>query len=242
MNETPTAIEQPPRADRQRIWERPIIMSGDNPRLILEGRKNQTRRIIKPQPETRDGAIFWQSPRYDNGDGVHYLHTNEDAAIRLIETACPYGVAGDRLWVREKWRLSVVSPQFSIRYCVVQYGDGEELYRYECDHPSLCIDDWNRTPEDKWRPSIHMPRWASRITLEITNVRVERLQDITAGDAKAEGIQRKPTGEFEEAIWRGGQLLTDERGFYAELWDSLHGKGAWDKNPWVWVIEFKLVA
>lgn len=183
--------------------ERSIIMSGDNPRLILEGRKTQARRLVK----NPNFSVVNGRPHFAKADGSFY--------------DCPYGIAGDRLWVREAWHTD--NPEYIARYKAEPYlGDPDPdnaqiCYRADLVHEnSGCV----------WRPSIHMPRWASRITLEITKVRVERLQDISEEDALAEG---QPCND------------RTARSNYMILWDSLHGKGAWNNNPFVWVIEFSRV-
>lgn len=119
---------------------------------------------------------------------------------------CPYGAPGEKLWVREAWAPLTKG------------------YAYRAD-PS-----WNASPAGRWRPSIHMPRAASRITLEVTDVRVERLQDITRGEAMAEGCP-----------FPNMALGPDPRQWYAELWDQINGPGAWEFNPWVWVVSFKVI-
>lgn len=133
---------------------------------------------------------------------------------------CPYGQPGDRLWVREAWARDD--------------EDGQLMYRADVGR-DLCA--------DAWRPSIHMPRWASRITLEVTAVRVERLQDISEADAQAEGVIPKwepgCSGRLMDAF--GGFSFRPAASAYAELWEQINGPGAWDANPWVWVVEFKRV-
>jgi hypothetical protein len=135
----------------------------------------------------------------------------------VIERACPYGQPGDRLWVREAW-----SPTNPISYGM--------LYRADFDTPSV----------GRWKPSIHMPRWASRITLEVTEVRVERLQDISEVDALAEGIVQLgdggyglPAGEHYHAA--------DPRQSYFSLWEEINGPGSVESDPWVWAVSFKVV-
>lgn len=176
--------------------ERGIIFSGPMVYAIQEDRKTQTRRIVKPQP---DGETVMH---------VNYGHGWSEAL------RCPYGVAGDRLWVRETFALESKS-----------YAGDKVRYRAD-----------GKPTSGAWRPSIHMPRWASRITLEITGVRVERLQEISEADAKAEGVI--PTGRRATHKWCNGEDVSHRRQF-ADLWDSLHGKGAWEQNPWVWVVEFR---
>ncbi|EPH9645957.1 hypothetical protein ACS35N_004446 [Enterobacter hormaechei] len=163
-----------------KIIERGMIFNGEMVRAILDGRKTQTRRIIKPQPEgTLSGSLsgMWLS-RPLNG---LLLPKIEDIAIH-----CPFGVVGDRIWVRETWAEDV-----------------------------------------RWTPSIHMPRWASRILLEITDVRVEQLNDISEEDARSEGISGSSARDVKEA--------------YAALWRSIYGSDSWRANPWVYVIKFKRI-
>jgi hypothetical protein len=191
-------------------------------RAILEGRKTQTRRIVKPQPIGR----LWNPPveppcLQDDSGRFH---------------PCPYGQRGDRLWVREAWGLDAYTGdlQFSIKYraggdsyVTERNGSDEWVPIYQRYIDGCGLDDkW-----DRWRPSIHMPRWASRITLEVTGVRAERLQDISEDDAKAEGV---------EPLAR--QIGTDYRGAFQNLWDSINkDRTPWDSNPWVWVVEFRRV-
>lgn len=205
MTTPPTPQEQGSVSGR----ERGILMSGDNPKLIRDGRKTQTRRIMKPQP-----MGDWTGP------------------MPCDAWPCPYGVAGDRIWVRETWALP---PSYDPR----QHGD----LKTEPRIGPVCYwsDFAGRKPWDgsRWRPSIHMPRWASRITLEILKVRVERLQDISEADAIAE-LGAATTTLYGEPAWTVGDTTWQiARNAYHDLWDSLHGKGAWDANPWVWVLEFR---
>ena len=146
------------------------------------------------------------------------------------KNSCPYGQPGDRLWVRETWGVGS-RPDPLGGYEGIEYR-ADEFYLEDSDDlpclrvtppPDVCLLDY----DSGWMPSIHMPRWASRITLEVTGVRVERLQDISSTDAWAEGIAHSPD--------------TNPIHDYAELCESINGPGAWDKNPWVWVVEFKRV-
>lgn len=163
---------------------------------------------------------------------------------------CPYGKPGDRLWVRETW-----AQIWKYEGCIGE--DTTEPYNcsmcsgcrieYRADTKNSCPGDWpeSMAKEDdeapRWKPSIHMPRWASRITLEITNMRVERLNDITEEDAKAEGAKEKHN-IFHDAIQAhiGNVAIRN----FAVLWDSIYSKRGlgWDANPWVWVIEFKRIS
>ena len=203
--------------------ERPILFSGPMVRAILEGRKTQTRRIVK-----KSRKEFCDI----NGLG-HAVFTDNN--ITYQELKCPYGQEGDRLWVRETWATDY--PE-KLKLEIWEGGQNLDwiMHRAHSDnvHENLGI---------RWRPSIHMPRWASRITLEVTGVRVERLQDISEEDAIAEGIQPSELGEAASASL---QLIKGEQWpaavlQYAELWQSINGPGSWEANPWVWVVEFKRV-
>ena len=148
----------------------------------------------------------------------HLAFFNQDAAAMLSdwnERPLPYGKPGDRLWVRETWH----DASSSLHSCALYRADGIDLH-------------W-----DKWTPSIHMPRWASRITLEITSVRVERLQEISEADAQAEGWTRRPEVSTDPQVHKEAA-----RDWFMDLWESINGPGSWDANPWVWVIEFKRLA
>ena len=153
------------------------------------------------------------------------------------------GTPGEILWVKETFKFNPGGPIYDAAGVIMDSMDDELIYR--ADSPNLVT---------KWTPSIHMPRWASRITLEVTGVRVERLQDISEGDTFREGIQRlenhswHATGSIPLGTYRGLDEWTDKvnywvdpRDAYKALWKSIHGDGAWEKNPWVWVIEFKRV-
>ncbi|HHU4099113.1 hypothetical protein QAA37_014725 [Citrobacter freundii] len=215
--------------------ERGMIFNGEMVRAILDGRKTQTRRIISNVGA--DNCIPLQK-RTKTKDGI-YTHVM-DANIYGL---CPFGKVGDRLWVRETW--SDVNLEGAP---AVAYRADDEVYDLMEDESLLDEDgafnyqdprvskyqfaEWYSDlisgVEGNWRPSIHMPRWASRILLEITDVRVERLNAITESDASAEGIT--DTGF--------GDLLVDG---YRYLWKSIYGDDSWQANPWVWVIEFKVV-
>lgn len=204
--------------------ERGMIFNGEMVRAILDGRKTQTRRIMKPQPEPCPrGGHWWPSNVFKT-----MLHVEEEMQNSkggwggLVGDACPFGDVGDRIWVRETWN---------------KYGG---LLTYRADHD--WIDDMRMETvcTAKWVPSIHMPRWASRILLEITDVRVERLNAISQEDAQAEGMELtgwRPTYSDPDS---GGEVMTPYDNF-AELWSSIYGDESWKANPWVWVIEFKRV-
>ena len=198
--------------------ERPILFSAPMVRAILDGRKTQTRRIVKPQPVQHPSPPC--NPDYDIEWRGFILWLSKGEAAKCMPEYCPYGQPGDRLWVRETF------------YGIRDGGDGNPCVAYRVDCPP-CF-----APKDaKWKPSIFMPRWASRITLEITAVRVERLQAITEADAKAEGVKAWQSEGYRVAhnIFDGTKLA------YAELWNEINGPGSWAANPWVWVIQFRRV-
>lgn len=198
--------------------ERPILFSGPMVRAILDGSKTQTRRVLSPQPDSDGWVEYGKLP---SSAGSAYIGNATSGGI-CTRVVCPYGRPGDRLWVRETWA--------AVEWA---YRDGTEGTRvlYCADEPSR--NEWRPEEGDRWRPSIHMPRWASRITLEVTNVRVERLQAISEDDVEAEGV-----GLTE---WNGHPEWPRTAGF-AELWDSLAKPGVrWADDPWMWVVGFKRV-
>lgn len=205
--------------------ERPILMSGPMVRACLRevDPKTQTRRLVKPQPILESGAWYWRSPLYDNGGGCDYFHTKSlTGVMEAWARACPYGQPGDRLWVRETFRATEGAPR--------RAGEAPTEYVYRADQePS--------TDGFRWKPAIHMPRAACRLVLEIAAVRVERLQDISEADAKAEGCRSADHATGRECIL--DPAMGSYRLHYRDLWDSLNAKRApWSSNPWVWVVEF----
>ncbi|EPT2394599.1 hypothetical protein ACXG8R_001485 [Klebsiella pneumoniae] len=226
--------------------ERGMIFNAEMVQALLDGRKTQTRRIIKPQPEaTLSGSLSgkWLS-RPLNG---LLLPKIEDIAIH-----CPFGVVGDRIWVREAYRfpasLDDVSPT-GVGEMAVATGYRKPWAPTFYEFTGTFSDGWKgfETPPKvsgagKLRPSIHMPRWASRILLEITEVRVERLDAISEEDARAEGIIDGGClncGEPEPCGCANPE--PDATDAFAYLWQSIYGQENWNANPWVWVIEFKRV-
>ncbi|RMI00496.1 hypothetical protein [Stutzerimonas nitrititolerans] len=212
--------------------ERPILFNGAMVRAILEGRKTVTRRAIKPAPQmVTDSSIEpW------SGDPA--------VLMRLLEKSgkcCPFGQPGDRLWVRETWQ----GPLLSDDEMRADPGWWKDMSRYQ--NPAHCayrasgdsceFVDPDGDMQCRWKPSIHMPRWASRIQLEITDVRVERLQAITYEQAAAEGIHRDHRMWF--ATDEGGPAFINPEAAFAQLWRQTGGD--FDSNPWVWVVEFKRV-
>jgi hypothetical protein len=229
----------------------PILYCGEMVREILEDRKTQTRRIIKPQPPFGCSYAI-------NGSYTHALcfADNTIPPVCVPPTAkskdhrllCPYGTVGDHLWVKETYRC---------HYC---HCTGKEIIQYRADDPNdSCPDCGETLSRQPWKPSIFMRRIASRITLEITSVRVERLKDITPADSFDEGIQipvyddngttkriERISGKFIPSDYLTCKAIeaTQDQwavAHYASLWESINGKGSWAKNSWVWVILFKRV-
>lgn len=192
--------------------EKPILFSGEMVRAILDGRKTQTRRVVKPQPSGSAKEMV----------NMCSVWAERCAAGALYdEWRCPYGQVGDRLWVRETWQALAKYdhlPPRDIPPNNIGWSDTDILY--VADRPDMLWD-------AKVRPSLFMPRWASRILLEVTNVRIERLQDISEEDAISEGIEPR------------SQLSPVDVFFM--LWNRINGDYADKLNPWVWVIEFKVL-
>ncbi len=210
--------------------ERPILMSAPMARAILAGEKTQTRRVCKPAEKAGLSFVVPLEPPGWFG--------NEEGGV---EFKSPYGARGDRLWVREAWRTA---PAFDLTP-PRDIPKGMPV-RYEADGvPSTNL--WGRL-----RPGMFMPRWASRINLEITAVRVERLQDISGRDCLAEGIAEvefRPDDGFPMCLGYmvgpndgKASLKVTPQEAYRELWEQINGPGSWELNPWVWVVEFKRVA
>ncbi|WP_145541657.1 hypothetical protein [Yersinia alsatica] len=225
--------------------EKPILFNAEMVNAILSGRKTQTRRIMKVQPsehfhpQTIHGAMdftaHWYTPGVIDKDG--YLQPARKDVFGVADEdegyACPLGAVGDQLWVRETFQ----GPLFDYEQMESYLEDSAKF-----ESPEYCVykADGNTAPEFvdaddnlhcKWRPSIHMPRWASRINLLITGVRVERLNDISDADASAEGCKI--------SSMQSGECLSD---MFARLWKSIYGDESWQANPWVWVITFRRVA
>lgn len=195
------------------MTERPILFAGAMVRAILSGRKTQTRRVVTPAPEPCT---------YADGYAIAGQAIEGNPAVLA---ACPYGVAGDRLWVRETWAQPFLRTETSTG--VIYLADGPDFLPL-----SSAAHQWTReVAKSHWRPSIFMPRWASRLTLEVVAVRVEQLQEITKEDARAEGVTVPSSS---------GNSVVD---WFACRWDELYEKRApWSSNPWVWAITFRRVA
>ena len=203
--------------------EHPILLNGDMVRAVQDGRKTMTRRVIKPQH--KGGVIT--GPAAESGYAIEaWGGGKRHIASKINCLSCPYGIPGDRLWVRETWATERQFDHLSPSNIPASAHKTERIMYEHFTHG------W-----DKARPSIHMPRWASRITLEVVSVRVERVQEITEDDAKAEGIASTVILESDGKDYTG-QYARDG---FACLWDSIYAKRGygWDVNPLVWVIEFK---
>jgi len=216
--------------------ERPILFFPSMVRAILAGTKTQTRRAIKPVGNDEGFVLqdYGDGPwpyRSEDGESGFYRDSHGYDVEERIK--CPYGRPGDRLWVRESFSgpycmeaqdgMAAAAPsKWAHKSRIWYWADGQPTHG-----------DWTRP-----RPSIHMPRWASRITLEVTDVKVERLQDISEADAMAEGIVNAGDDN--------GYQLADTSHYagtasesYASLWESINGPGSWGANPWVWCVSFK---
>ncbi|ENX57627.1 MULTISPECIES: hypothetical protein [Acinetobacter] len=229
--------------------ERPILFSTSMVQAILDGRKTQTRRIIKKAPTT---AINHRLIELDNGWN---WQVNEQGVVPTMHREicnpmiCPYGMVGDRLWVRETWHVEPGARGWSMdenEPCTgwIEYkaGGSKEVTAPDFDAVQRCFPkgevDWDFVPSD-WRPSIFMPRWACRIVLEISNIRIERLQAISDSDAKAEGILETMYGwKSQSDSYRYGET---PRAAFHILWEEINGSDSLKANPWIWVVEFKLL-
>lgn len=231
--------------------ERSLIFSGPMVRALLDGRKTQTRRIVKPQPpawatwvnarqhlnhesQWVPSHLFAWSEEQTPGEPLKKLRRWPNKNGDEYSIPCPYGAPGDRLWVKEKWAY---------------FGGDEYLYQQERSAVGYAasLTHLESPPGGKWRSTLFMPRWASRITLEVTRVRVERLQDISEEDARAEGVQ--PFFEEFSCFSRDQRLTSGElaadaehRASFAVLWDEINAdRATWKSNPWVWAVDFKRV-
>ena len=214
------------------MTEYPILFSGPLVRAILAGTKTVTRRVVKEREFGRS-----DTPGYDwtfRDRRALWNDLDHDDMMRR----CPYGEPGHRLWVRETW--GVFDAESDPQAVAIAYrADDHDGQRGECTWLEVPDDYAGRVPgpDERWRPSIHMPRWACRIELDVLSVGVERVQDITAEGARAEGIDGNSNpGDF--CMGREGNGYVSA---FARLWDSINGKRpgcAWADNPWVWRIEF----
>lgn len=211
--------------------ERGMIFNGEMVRAILGGQKTQTRRIVNWRGLSEGLNLNFSGLRvceYPKG-WVIESEIRSSTEWRCQPTPCPFGAVGNRIWVRETFQ----GPLFDFEQMEAYQEDSSKFKK-----PEFCVykADGKPAPEffdaDEnlhccWRPSIHMPRWASRLTLEITDVRVERLNDISEEDARSEGISGSSARDVKEA--------------YTALWRTIYGAESWQSNPWVWVVEFKRI-
>jgi hypothetical protein len=242
----------------------PIPFSGEMVRAILAGGKTQTRRVVKPQPPREEhfvGSSFGLSRCVADGIKMYSQndwerlpkHPTDWELIGSVGVArdagypkryrCPYGQPGDRLWVKESYFwFRIVNPEEKLPdgavflgpvtdWCTEDFQPYQVACFYEADGP---MPDIMKRAKCKWKRATYMFRWASRITLEIVSVRVERLNDISEDDAGAEGVD-----PWKVLDCTGVSLSC--RVAFANLWESIHGSGSWEANPWVWVVEFKVV-
>lgn len=219
------------------MTERPIIFNGDMVRAILRGEKTQTRRPVKPQPVFLPDAIpprwKWKSRRF-------IAEWVDMAGGFGMQDFCPFGQPYDRLWGRETWRLAdpdgedAVSEDVYGPYAPFVGGNGSRKIRWRVIYRATSPESHPKYGKALWTPSIHMPRWASRITLEITDINVERVQDITEDEAIKEGVVDPIMGTYG----------LNPRTIFRDLWDAIYAKRSglsWDENPWIWAITFRRV-
>lgn len=212
--------------------DRPILFSTPMVEAILDGRKTQTRR-------TRGLEEINKNPDDWHFAGIYYVTDCDELGAtfqnceEFARTKCPYGKPGDRLWVRETWQITNF----------LHPSDENYGYIYKASENGK---DWQENTEEwKWKPSIHMPKAAARIWLEVTDIRVERLQDISKEDAKAEGVEPVADGykNYMPKLSSTSQFCwpTAYHSFQS-LWESINGAESWDRNPWLWVVKFKVLS
>ena len=207
-----------------------MIFNAEMVRALLDGRKTQTRRPIK-----------WKQTRFteigEREDGSKWPWSEDAEHACDFWHPCPFGAVGDRIWVREAFRVHSRATDVAT---LVYKASERNSWTEQTHRVPVAVCNKPATPE-KWTPSLHMPRWASRILLEITDVRVERLNAINEHDAQAEGVAKLRGGFWKhyQPGWTQHQLSA--RGSFVTLWKSIYGDESWNSNPWVWVIEFKRV-
>lgn len=237
--------------------EIPILFSAPMVQAILEGRKTQTRRLMKPQIKYCDHSRYTEAEWKDKptewsevalkigraycsmcGNGVEY--SKDYGGIK-----CPQGKPGDLLWVRETWGVgcrpdpfqgSVGGIEFKADSKFIDDIEPLPLHRYENF-------DYGNYDKSGWRPSIHMPKAIARIWLQVTDIRVERLHDISEEDAKTEGMEKMNDDPFPYKLYSCGTAsCVDAKTSFRFLWEDINGDGSWVDNPWVWVISFKVLS
>lgn len=214
MGETITSLIEKPT-----VKQRPMLFSAPMIRALLAGRKTQTRRLVKGV------ALQWLD---EDGFTPGFVSDPGNASV------CPYGKAGDRIWVKE---THAIVPRTAY---AMSEGVQQTLRPNDTHDAAVYFAEWERSKPGRWSPSIHMPRWASRLTLEVTEIRVERLLDCSDADAQAEGLMWVTPG-----MWSVDRTLPiighDARRVYFELWDHINGAGASAANPWVWAVSFRVL-
>ena len=216
------------------MTDRPIIFSAAMVRALLDGRKTQTRRLLSIKGHRKISEFQRSStPGYDwtfRDEKLRWHDLRDNELRRRLRAA----QAGDRLWVRENFAMGFDHDDHDMRI-----GDEPKPF-YAASYDGMRWYDPDRDElrdEPRWKPSIHMPRWASRLTLVVTGVKVERLQEISREDAIAEGCESPLIGT-EAPAPAHGVYLADERTSFAQLWNRLHGPGSWDANPWIVAVSF----
>ncbi len=199
---------------------KPILFGTEMVQAILQGRKTQTRRVVKPQPKNVEGCY-----KRPNNNLFQWTHLPVGVGVGVGNPfICPFGQPSDVLWVRET-------------FCYNEDDGLSSEFSYKADYPKA----------NGWTPSIHMPKAAARIFLEITDVRVEHLHDISEEDAISEGVERmhhgfkKYTPHFTHKAGVIGVCYSNAKSSFESLWKSINGEQSWDENPWVWVVEFKTI-
>ena len=209
------------------MTERPILFSALMVRALLAGNKTQTRRLMKPQPVNEGQFLGERIWRWDYKRGC-LIAANESHAQQSWLPQCPYGTIGDRLWVREAFYIDLSGSwrdyeRDEVLENLYYRADGECCAQIpECQ----CAD----VGKPRWSSPLHLPRWASRLTLQITDVRVQRLHELTSEDAIAEGVD-----------CFGGFDYPDPVGGFIEVWNKINGESAWERNDWVWALSFEVV-
>lgn len=229
------------------LRERPILFSAPMVRAVLDGSKTQTRRVVKPSPCWNVESIY--RPFASEPNNWQGFAGGGPGAI-VWYGSCPYGQTGDRLWVREtyfafgRWetRYSAKKGRDEWHFVDMTLECGKS-YLYDADHPRpqplAGKRDGGVTPKWWKRPAIFMPRAACRIELEETGVRVERLQDISEADARAEGARECDPVSGREVLLAGASQRGSFALHYRDIWEQINGAGSWNANPWVWVVEFR---
>lgn len=239
--------------------ERFVLLNSPMVQAVIEGTKTVTRRPLNPQPELFIQAGKHSTYKYRGGLYALELYTENSNIL----DKCPFGKIGDRLWIRETWAPVNLYGEIAIAYKadgevirVVEnksFQDEEGLINYEDPRLknysfSAWADDLLSGVEGNWKPSIHMPRWASRLLLEITNIKIERIQDISESDSLNEGIERVKVNCSRDGIKTSykdyevdGITRNNPIDSFRTLWKKTYGAESWDLNSWVWVIEFKVI-